>query len=196
MLLPALRTSLAILVLRAGPQDMPYDPGPRLLREVLLFTLACYTAFWMLLLPPAAAVALAAIVIAGQMLTARLSVASRKFENRLQQTLTALLLSNALLVLSMLPVCAVLAPYWKTIYAQLLQNPDLMNHPEKLPLPPPLIAFLFQMQAVWLFATWVRVLGRAIEINVLGAICIATLSLFTIMLFITLMSPLLASLAS
>ncbi len=190
MLFPALRICLAILFLRAGPQDMPYDTSPRLVREVALFALACYAAFWLMVFPLLPAVMLSALVILAQWLTVRATLASRNLQNRFQQTLTALLLTNGLLTLAMLPFFAVLAPHWQAMLDQLQQHQDLINHPEKLPLPPPGPTAAFDLLAIWQFVVSVRIFGRAMDVGVLGAILITLLVMMATSLFVTFMSPL------
>lgn len=169
---------------------MPYDTTPRLLREVLLFTLACYAAFWMMVLPLLPAVMLSALVILAQWLAVRATVSSRHLQNRFQQTLMALLLTCALFALALLPFFLAVTPYIHETLSQLQQNPDLINHPEKMPLPPPGPALAFDLLGIWLFVVCVRVFGRAVDVGVLGGIFITVMVLMATSLFVTFMSPL------
>lgn len=196
MLFSALRTSLAIVFLRAGPQDMPFDNTPRLLRETLLFTLACYAAFWMVQFSVLAAIMASLLVIMAQWLSVRAILATRNLQNRFQQTLMALLLSNALLTLPMIPFFAMLAPSLREWFDQLQQHPELMDHPEKLPLPPPGPTLVFYLLGLWQFVISVRIFGGAMEVGVMVAILIAMVAGIATSLFVTFMSPLISFMGS
>lgn len=190
MLFPALRNSLAILFLRAGPQDMPFDNTPRLLRETLLLSLSCYTAFWVVRFPLPAAMMAAALLIMAQWLVLRAILAARNLQNRFQQTLTALLLCNSLLTLPMIPVFWMLAPTLKEMLEQLQQHPELMDHPEKLPLPPPGPTLMFYLLGFWQFVVSVRIFAGALDVGVALAVLIGLLAGIATSLFVTFMSPL------
>ena len=190
MLFPALRISLAIVLLRAGPQDMPFDATPRLLRETLLFTLVVYTAFWLIEFTLPQAMTAAALLIAAQWLAIRATLSARQLQNRFQQTLTALLLTNSLLMLPMIPFMAKLAPIVKDWIEQLQQHPDLINHTEQLPLTPPLPTLAFYLLSFWQFVVNARIFSRAVDVGVAAGVLIAILVSIATSLFVTFMGPL------
>lgn len=188
MLPQAFWISLRILSFRAGPEDLPFDPSPRLTRVALLFALLSFAAFFALTLPPPAAGAASAAVVAAFWLVTRMILRLRKLDNRFQQTFNALLITNALLTLAMIPPFSKLAPTIVDLYTQLQHNPDIANHPENWPQPSASASLLFDVLGLWQLVVCSRIYGRAAATGSLGGLGISLLSMiamFLLMLFAT-----------
>ena len=198
MLIQALRIALSIMFFRAGPQDMPYDQGPRLTRSCALLAAVVYALFWANFAPPLAAVVLAAMMVSVIGVTTRAVLTMRKLENRFQQTYNAIMLSGTMLVLAALPVLAIIAPPLIDYLQHNLQDPKLANHPEQWPDLPEVsegAALLFDLLMLWLFVVSARIYGQSIDAGVFGGVLITLLALSAIMLGLIFVSPLVNLLA-
>jgi hypothetical protein len=71
-----------------------------------------------------------------------------------------------------------------------------MNHPEKLPLPPPVPTFFFYVLSLWQFVTGVRVFRGALDVGVFAGVLVAMLSGLATYLLLAVMSPLINYLGS
>lgn len=203
MLFSALKTSLAILMLRAGPQDMPFDTGPRLLRQCMLLAAVTYTLFWLLIWPvqpPAVglSVALAAATVGAQALTVLASLSARKLNSRYQQSLTALLLVNAIVTLPMLPCLVIMRPYLQHLHQVLellLKNNEAldllsaMDQLSKQPSGPSLPPLIVNLLVIWQTVVSVRVLGQSTNMGAFGGTFLLLLSLVAFALLSILISP-------
>lgn len=190
MLTQALAVSLRIIVLRAGPEDFPYDPAGRLNGACLLFALLAYALFLAFVLPPAAAAMTAAAMLAAIWLVTRLTLASRKLENRFQQTFNAQLATSALLTLAMIPAFAKLAPAVLEMYQQIKLHPELANQPDKWPKPSPAASLLSDLLMVWQLVVSARIYGRAANVGPLGGVAIAVLGALAMLLMMLFFAPL------
>jgi len=194
MLTQAFWTSLRILVFRAGPEDFPYDPGPTLGRVCLLAALAAFAALFGLMIPPFAAVAFAALTILALWLVSRSVLRMRGLENRLQQTFNALLLTNAVLTLLMLPPFARIAPLFLDFYQQLRQHPELANQPQNWPQPAAGPSFVFDLLGLWQFVVCARIFGHGASVGPLGGLGLMLLCMALSFVLALLASPLIGAL--
>ena len=193
MLNQALLTTLRILILRAGPEDFPYDRGRTLTPLCLLAGLVCFALLFAVILPPVAAVAVSVVVLVAMALTVRMTLAARKLDNRFQQTLNALVAVNAALSLAMVPPVSALAPMLVEFVNKLAANNDLANHPEQLPQPPGLPSLLFDLLSLWQFVVSSRVYARSVNAGMFGGIGLALLGVVITMLFMLFAGPLIGT---
>jgi hypothetical protein len=191
MLTQAFWTSLRILVFRAGPEDLPYDPGPGLTRASLLSALLAFTVLLALLMPPLAAAATAAAGVAALWVVTRTTLRLRRLQNRFQQTINALLLTNALLTLLMIPPFAKVAPVIVEYYRLLLQHPELANHPENWPQPAVGPSSVLDLLGLWQLIVCSRIFGRSASVSGLGGLAILALCAATAFLILMFVAPLL-----
>lgn len=175
----ALNATVRILFFRAGPQDFPYASS---LRPVLLLLAAAANAFmFSQVLPPAMAIGIAVAMIGGMALVVRWTLRLRNLGNRFQQTFDALLATNILLTLALLPPFIQIAPQLLdlTKHPEALQNPDAV----KLPAVPVL---LMNMINFWNFAVTAHIFRHAANVNLWVGFVIAFVAA-GIMLFIGVM---------
>ncbi|PPE75924.1 hypothetical protein C3942_03320 [Solimonas fluminis] len=149
MLASVSAATLKLLFFRAGPEDFPYDPGRSLLLGCIAFAVLSNAALLSFLLPPAAALAGAAVNTAFLALFTRFSLATRKLDNRFQQTFNALLATTAVLTLFMLPFFAKIAPVLAQIAEMVQKDPSLANKPEMLPTPPSSAMSALMLLGIW-----------------------------------------------
>jgi hypothetical protein len=192
MLPQAFWISLRILIFRAGPEDLPFDPSPRLTRVALLFAMLSFAAFFALTLPPPAAGAASAVAAAALWLVTRVTLRLRKLENRFQQTFNSLLITSALLTLAMIPPFSQLAPVIVELYAQLRKNPDVANHPENWPQPSAAASLLFDVLCLWQLVVCSRIYGRAAATGSLGGLGISLLSIIAMSMLMLFAAPLIS----
>jgi hypothetical protein len=185
MFIPALRCALSILFFRAGPADMPFDPGPTLTRRCVAFALLIYAGFCAVLLPALAAILASALTVLGLGLVTRAMLSLRKLENRFQQTFNALLLTNGLLTLPMIPLQMQIAP----LLLKLHDDPQLAQHLEnvQMPLMPML---LMSLLGFWQFAACSRVYGQATDSGAFSGALLTVICFFGMTLFVMFASPL------
>jgi len=196
MFLDGLRAALRILSFRAGPEDFPFDPGPRLSQQCYAFATLAFAAYFAVLAPPLIAVLSGLFSVGAFSIITRLILKMRKFDNRVQQTLNALLMTNGLLMLAMIPPFIALGPMLRELYTQLAQNPELLAHPEQIPQFPAGPALLHDILAIWQLAVCARIFGKATDTGVLGGVSILFLSLFGFVFLLGTISALLSSLGS
>lgn len=132
MLTKALLISLRILIFRAGPEDFPYDPTPRLSFACFAFALVATSVFLSLQANPGLAVLGALLNIGMLALAMRATLAARKLQNRFQQAFNALLVTSSLLTLALVPFFMHVMPVYQAVAAKLAQNPDLAQQPDQL----------------------------------------------------------------
>jgi hypothetical protein len=171
-----LSAAVRILFFRAGPQDFPYASG---IRPVLLLLGAVSNAIMFAqVLPPAMAGGIAVAMIAGMALVVRWTLRLRNLGNRFQQTFDALLATNILLTLALLPPFAHIAPQLMdlTKHPEMLQNPDAV----KLPALPVLLMNVINF---WNFAVTAHIFRHAANVNLWVGFVIAFVAA-GIMLFI------------
>jgi hypothetical protein len=190
MLTQAFWTSLRILVFRAGPEDLPYDPGPTLTRASLLSALLASTALLMLTMPPLAAAATAAAGLAAPWMVMRTTLRLRRLENRFQQAINAFFFTNALLTLLMIPPFAKMAPTIVEYYQQALQHPDIANHPENWPQSAMGPQFVFELLWLWHLIVSSRIFARSASVSGLGGLCIVMLCAATGFMILMFVAPL------
>lgn len=192
MISEAFRVSLRILFFRAGPQDFPFDPTPNLSRICVAFAVAVFAAWWAVVLPVPSALLAAVVTVFSMWAVTRATLNLRKLNNRLQQTVNALLLTNALLTLAMLPPFAALAPPMIELFGKLAKDADLMNHPEQWPPMPQGAGLLIDVLGIWQLVICSRVYGQAADTGAFGGVLIALLAMIAMSLFVAAASPLLA----
>lgn len=192
MLTQAFWTSLRILAFRAGPEDLPYDVSGKLSRVCWIFALLSFTSLFALILPVAPALFGALIAVVSIWLVTRGVLRLRGLQNREQQTLNALLLSNALLTLLMIPVFAQLAPVFLELFNQLKAHPELSNTPDQWPQPPAAAAVLIDFLGLWQLVVCTRIFSVATGGGTLRGIGMTLLSIAAMLLLIILLAPVLA----
>lgn len=192
MLTRAFWTSLRILFFRASPEDFPYDQGQSLSRAALLLALLAFTALFALTLPLGAALASSAVAILSLWLVTRLTLRLRKLENRMQQTFNALLFTNALLTLLMVPPFARLAPAFLELFAQLKQHPELANQREHWPQPPLGASLLVDLLGLWQLVVCARIFGNGAGIGSVGGVALTLLSMLAMFVLLILATPFMA----
>jgi len=132
MLTQALWSTLRILLLRAGPEDFPYDPSPRLTAVCTLFAIAANAAFFSVLVEPLTAIVSAALNVGLLAAITRGLLAAQKLANRFQQTFNALLATTGALTVASIPFFVAIEPAVRAYSEALRKNPDLMKHPEQM----------------------------------------------------------------
>lgn len=192
MFIEALRVSLRILFFRAGPDDFPFDATPRLTRECAGLAVAVFALWWAVVMPAIPALLAAAVTVAAMWAVTRVVLNMRKLENRVPQTLNALLLVNALLTLAMLPAFAALAPPMLELLDKLQADADLANHPEKWPPMPTGASLWLDILAIWQLIACARVYGRAANTSGFGGLLLTLLSMLAMGMFVAAASPLMA----
>ncbi|HVT36992.1 MAG TPA: hypothetical protein VHE37_15485 [Nevskiaceae bacterium] len=148
--------TLRLLLLRAGPQDLPY--APELTPALLALATALAYATFALVTPGAPAVFAAAASCAGVWLLARELLKARKLSNRFAQTLHGLLLVAIALGLVTLWPFSKIAP----LLVAAASDSGVLEHPERLDLPQlPMLAL--NLLAFWKLAANAHVLRNAID---------------------------------
>lgn len=180
-------TTLKILLFRAGPQDMPYNPTlTRLL--LTLAALSNWLLFALLLAPlPAALMAVASVL--GVVLATEGILRSRGFTNRVSQTLSALLATSTLLNLLMLIPASQLAPH----LAELAKHPELLKQPDKLNLPQGAVLGVDAIN-LWAFAVSAWIYRQAAGARALGGVGFALLASVLVMVLVFFVATLASSL--
>lgn len=161
MLASVSSATLKILFFRAGPEDFPFQAGRNLLLACIAFAVLANAALLSFLVPPGVALAGAAVNTAFLALFTRFALATRKLDNRFQQTFNALLATTGLLTLLMLPFFAKLAPVLAQIAELLQKDPSLANKPEMLPTPPSSAMSALMMLGIWQIVVICRIFMRA-----------------------------------
>jgi hypothetical protein len=207
MLPQAFWTSLRILFFRAGPEDVPYDPGRRLSIACIAFGLLANSALFMEMSEVAVSMHLAsrmptmALVVAvgvasvlGMGLFTRLTLQVRQLENRYQQTFNALLLTSSVLSLALVPLVHLLAPLLgvaQELSEKLAAHPELADDPAITAALPPwsvLVSLMLPWLVAWQFAVTAFIYRRAANVRTGGGLLIALLCLLSIASFKALFS--------
>lgn len=165
MLTQAAHAAFRILLFRAGPQDFPYSaPLAR-----ALAALAVATAFVQnrLTLGDAQALVHAVASVAVVALYTRRLLVWRKLQNRLQQTLSSLYVTGALVTILLLAPLSELAPH----ILRIAQDPALART-EPLPPGP---AFAVMLLTLWQFAVSANVYRHSLDAPPAGGILAALL---------------------
>ena len=148
--------TLRLLLLRAGPQDLPYAPSatPLYAGAMVLLSYLAYA-----LVTPGAAAAMAALgAYAGLALLTRELLRARKLSNRYEQTLHALLAASVVFGLLTLWPFAQVAP----VLVSAAANPAMLEHPDRLPLPDgPML--VLNLLAFWKLAVTAHIYRQAVD---------------------------------
>src|SRR5579884_2293309 len=190
MLNQALIVTLRILAFRAGPQDFPYAQQPSLTYGCVAFAVLANAVVARLVAPWSAALALGVVVVAALWLYTRFALRLRGFENRLQQTCNGLLTTSSVLTLALWPPASRLVPAMQQMLEQLSKNPELMEHPERLPPMNGSLVLLIYAILFWQFAVTVNIFRHATDTRPLGGVLIALLCVFNVLMFELVASPL------
>lgn len=177
MLASLFNVTLRALILRAGPQDFPFDP--RLTAPLALFAGAANAAMFAQVLPLGSAVAMAAALVAGLALITRTLLRMRKLEARAQQTLAALLATNALLTLALVPLFMQVAPVFKLI----AENPALLEQPDAVKMPQG-IAFVMNVLNLWSFVVTASIFRHAANVSLGIGFLLAFVSALSLLMFV------------
>jgi len=149
----ALATALRILLFRAGPQDFPYSES--LARTIVPVAAMMLFLQYRLTLPPLQAIvqAFASLGVLAAFSYAMLQ--RRGLLNRLRQTLDSLFLTDAFMILFLLPPLSAIAPQM----IRLADNPDLART-ESLP---PLPALAVMAVSMWNFLVTAHIYRHALN---------------------------------
>lgn len=172
MLPRLLRTTVDLLLLRRGPQDLPSDWG--LLGG--LAALYCSLAFVQVRMVTEAGPALAQAALATALLALFVNgvLRWRGVPERFVQTLTALFAVGTVLTVLMLGPTAALAPFLEAL-AQ-------ANDPESVPQPPGVVLLAYSVLGIWGLVAFGHIYRHALDVNLwLG---VATALGFEVVLFL------------
>jgi hypothetical protein len=205
MLTQAFWTSLRIIAFRAGPEDLPYDPGRQLTGSCVAFALLANavmastvvaTSGMKLSAPLLDTLLLAVATVLALGVCTRVVLRTRQLDNRFQQTFNALLLTSSILTLAVaLPMHLLepLEPQIQDYLTKLQAHPELLNDPSAAPLFPGwamLLTLLASWLLLWQFAVTIFIYRRAANTRTGGGIFIALLCVLTVKSFQTLFSAL------
>ncbi|MFP5358703.1 MAG: hypothetical protein ACLGHI_09650 [Gammaproteobacteria bacterium] len=171
------RCTFLLLTFRAGPQDLPYLP-----QYTYRFCLAGGIPVFMvysMALPPGLALVMAASTVLGMGLVTYLILRLRGLEPRFTQTFHALLASNGLLTLLMVPPFALVAPQ----IIELASNPDLLQDPQAARLPGGPV-FLMNLLNLWNFAVTAGIFRHAANVAFGWGILLALLAAFSVLMVV------------
>lgn len=190
----ALRVALQLMIFRGGPQDMPFSLP--LTRAVAVFAVLATV----LLLSPVTPLPLAfATGLGGAMGVAfftRQLLRGRKLDNRLQQAVTAQLLTGGLFALVMWPAFNAMAPAMLEVMTQMRAAMDAssggadaatLDFGKNLQGRVPGWAALWSdVVFIWSLAVAVRINRLAADLNTPASVLLTLLSLFVLMGFVLL----------
>lgn len=177
MLASLFSATLRILFFRAGPQDFPYDP--RLTAPLAVTAGLANGLMFMQVLPIGAALVMAIAMVGGMALGTRAVLRTRQLEARFHQTFAALLATNAALTFLLVPFFAQIAPMLR----ELAGNPELLEHPEKMTLPPG-IAFIMNALNLWSFAVTASIFRHAANVSMALGLLIALVIAIGLLFFV------------
>ena len=177
MLASIFNATLRIVLFRAGPQDFPYDP--RLTGPLAVTAAAVNGLLFVQVLPPLAALVMAAAMVGGMALATQAVLRTRKLEARLHQTLASLLATNALLTLLLVPLFMQVAP----VLREVALNPALLEDPDKLKLPQG-VAFLMNLLNLWSFVVTASIFRHAANVTMGIGLLIALIVAFVLLFFV------------
>lgn len=179
MLASIVNATLRILTFRAGPQDFPYDP--KLTAPLVLLAALATGLQAMPLLPFAGAVAAAIATVAALAMATRFVLRMRQLDARFHQTFAALLATNAVLTLLIVPFASQLAPALHEISA----NPALIEHPEQMKATLPLgVTFLMLLLSFWSLLVNASIFRYAINVSYFAGLMIAFGVALTLQVFV------------
>jgi len=167
--------TLQILFFRAGPQDFPYDP--RLTWTIPVLAVAANAAFLALVLPIGTSIGIAVAMVGMLALYTRTVLQARNLSNRFAQTLNALLATDVVLKLAMLPAFYSLAPK----LAELAAHPEWWSDPDKMALPP-LAALTTDVVSIWSFAVSANIYRHAANVGIPAGVLVALLALIVLVI--------------
>lgn len=172
--------ALRILAFRAGPQDFPFSP--QLMQMLAPLAMAANYLVFVQVLPWGMSAAMAFAMVGGMGMVTGTLLRSRGHAPRFVQTFSALLATNALLTLMLVPAFIQIAPK----LMELANNPELMNKPEQLNMPQGPV-FLMNLLNIWNFAVTAAIFRHAAQISMgfslLVAILAALVVAFTVVVF-------------
>jgi hypothetical protein len=167
--------TVRILFFRAGPQDLPFEP--RLTPPLAAIAAVVNGLMFAQVLPLPTAILMAMAIVAGFGVVTRALLRARQLDSRFHQTFAAVLATNAVLTLVLLPFFMQMAPMLRT----LADNPALLEHPEQVKLPEG-IAFVMNVLNLWSFAVTASIYRHAANVSfalgMLLALVIAIVLLF------------------
>jgi hypothetical protein len=175
--------TLRILTFRAGPQDFPYDPG---LTAPLALAAALATGLQVLpTVPVAPAIAVAIATIAALCAVTRLVLRLRRFDARFHQTFAALLATNTVLTLLIVPFATKAAPALREI----ANNPTLLEHPEQMTTPLPIaVLFVMLLLSLWNLLVNASIFRHAVNVSFGAGILIAFGMSLVLQLFVSIVA--------
>lgn len=165
-----------LLLLRAGPQDLPY--APQLTSWMVVFAITANTVLGVLLMPLPLALLMSAISVGASAVAVRGLLNLRQHPNRFNQTFNALLATGGVMALLLAMPMRVMAPVLEAVRA----NPELAQDPEALmALRPSLLAhLLWNLLFVWNFVVYAHIVRQASGLRVGGGL----MATITMLLFI------------
>ncbi|MDE2150053.1 MAG: hypothetical protein KGJ55_09545 [Gammaproteobacteria bacterium] len=185
-----LTTTVRLLLFRAGPQDFPYSGAPPLIWGCVAFGILSNAVVAHLVAPWPAALALGAVVIAALWLFTRVTLRLRGFDNRVQQTFNALVMTSSVLTLALWLPATKLMPVMQKILEKLSKNPHLLQQPEALPQMDGNLVLAMYLLLIWQFAVTANIFRHATDSRPLGGVMIALLCVISVLLFQLLSGPL------
>lgn len=179
-----LATTLRIIAFRAGPQDFPAGAAP--LRHATIAAIVAGVLLFGQLVPWPVAIAMAAAGVAGLSWFTRTLLRLRGLDNRVEQTLGALLAGGALQALLMVPPLADLAPEVERV----LRDPELLERMRSGaagPIGSPLVSLAINAIGWWNLFVVAHVyrhaanfgFGRGLLVAVLASVLVMLLVLVT-----------------
>jgi hypothetical protein len=186
----ALTTALKILMFRAGPQDMPFSPQlPRITAAIAILSNALVLA---LFAPPWLALTVAIAAVFGVVFATDLILRSRQLSARLPQTLSALLLTNAILNLLLLWPTSSVAP----VLLQVAKHPELLKQQGALDIPAgaSLAVDLINLWALMVSAHIYRAAAKTRLLGGVGFALLVALTVLAVVFFIASLAGLLTAL--
>lgn len=163
MLASLVRTTIDILLLRKGPQDMPVA-NEALIQAAALYVLANSAALATLSVPIIGAVLMAMLALGVPVIFAWLLLRLTGFANRFVQTLAALLATEAVFTLLLLGPLSVILPYAQ-IAAETGTPPEVML--------PGLMSYAVLGLIIWAVVVMGHILKHALDIAMTGGVLIA-----------------------
>lgn len=165
----AMMAALRILAFRAGPQDFPFSP--QLMQMLAPLAMGANYLVFIQVLPWGMSAAMAFAMVGGMGMVTATLLRSRGLSARFVQTFSALLATNALLTLMLVPVFIQIAPK----LMELANNPDLMGKPDQLDMPQGPV-FLMNLFNIWNFAVTAVIFRHAANMAMWSSLLIAILA--------------------
>jgi len=175
MFLQALTVSLRLVFFRGGPQDFPFSETRELSYACVAIALLANLLAASVAVPVLVGLPTALIIVASYAFTARSALKSRGLMNRYAQTLNALLATNALLTLAMIPALMKVSPQIIAFYHQLEQNPDLLSQADPWPKLDTLSSLALDVLFLWQFAVSAFIFRQAANVTMFVGIMLVLL---------------------